>query len=124
MTDRHIVPRVSKRGWRSGKPGSWNVNPNYQYDIRRGMTRAFPDHVELMANGAWQFFWMGKYMEWFSQDVPKPRTGETTEEWMSRVWWPDADDRTDFGGSLEYDNRTIEEINAHYKEMSDDNASN
>ncbi len=78
---------TTKRGWRSGRPGSWHVKPEYQHDVREGMARNFPDRIQTMSNGAWQFFFMLDD-EWFEKDVPKPEPGESPFHWADRtgVW--------------------------------------
>ena len=75
---------LSKRGWRSGQDGSWSVNRQYQHDLREGMALNFPDRIQVMGNGAWQFFSMPDD-QWFEKDVPKPREGESMWSWMFRM---------------------------------------
>lgn len=87
--DRTGMGGHTKRGWRSGLPNSWGANQQYQHDIRAGMIRNYPDRINRMANGAWQFFFMPDD-EWFEKDVPKPEPGESPGRWADRtgVWDP------------------------------------
>jgi hypothetical protein len=82
-----VKPSLSKRGWRSGRSGSFVVNDNYAGpatpEMRASMTKAFPYKTQRMANGAWQFFCMGD--EWYESDVPMPEEGEAPPHWAERV---------------------------------------
>lgn len=79
--------RLAKRGWRSGLPNSWGANQQYQHNIRAGLIRNYPDRINRMANGAWQFFFMADD-DWFERTVPKPEPGESLKDWAGRteVW--------------------------------------
>lgn len=78
---------VTKRGWRSARPGSWQTKPEYMdagtERMRVAMATEFPYHINKMSNGAWQFFCMGD--DWFEKSMSKPKKNESIAEWADRV---------------------------------------